>query len=243
MKKLVIKALCFYCLFTISACEKDEENKPKAEETGFIKGVVTDTQGRPMAGAEITIDNTLFYNSNLITTTDSKGEYKVKLSGSFTWKGYGQIQKSYNEKIYTLDLHPQNPEGFTSEGGVRNFQWQLKGKRPGSESTGYYGGTITFDNFPGVYEVDRKAIEFTLTPVGPLIDGSAGQTLKIKSSDGFNLYDVPIGRYTLSASFNGSALKLRRWNTTDAFVTSLQVDFQPQIAQQCNNCIKLEYNK
>jgi hypothetical protein len=90
---------------------------------------------------------------------------------------------------------------------------------------------------------DRKAIEFTLTPVGALIDGSTGQTLKVKSTDGFNLYDIPMGRYSISASFNGTPLKLRRWNTNDSFVTSLQADFQPQIAQQCNNCIKLEYTK
>jgi hypothetical protein len=242
MKNLLINAMCFLAISMV-ACKKDDTNKPTQEESGFVKGVVTDTQGKPLSGAEITIDNTLLYNSNLVATTDSKGEYKIKLSGSFTWMGYGQIQKPYNGKTYTLDLHSQTPEGFTSEGGVRNFEWKLTGKRPGSESTGYYGGTLTFDNFPGVYEVDKKAIEFTLTPEGTLIDGSVGQTLKVKSTDGYNIYDIPMGRYTISASFNGTPLKLSRWNTDEPFVTSLLVDFQPQIAQQCNNCIKLVYNK
>jgi hypothetical protein len=235
------RAINLFCWLSLAACANDSE--PKARESGYVQGTVNDTQGKPLAGVDITIDNTLVYNSNLKTTTDSKGEYQIKLPGNFTWMAYAQIQKSYHGKTYLLDLHPENSEGFTSEGALRNFKWMLSGKKPGNASTGYYGGLITFDAFPGIWDVDDKAIVFTLTPVGNLIDGTSGQVLQLTSEDGYRLVSIPIGRYTLTASYKGSSLKLRNWNTSEAFVSSLQVDFQPHIPQQCDNCVKIEYNK
>ncbi len=231
------------CLLVFAGCEQDGEHEPIQEEEGYVQGTVKDTQGKPIAGAQIVIDNTLIYDSNLTTTTDEQGVYKIKLPGSFTWMAYAQLRQSYHGETFVLDLHPDKAEGFTSEGAIRNFEWKLSGKRPGGSSTGYYGGLLTFDAYPGIWDVDNKAIEFTLTPIGPLIDGTSGQVLKIRAEDGYQLLDIPIGRYTISAAYQGVALSLRQWNTDDAFAAALEINFQPTIEPHCYNCVKLEYNK
>ncbi|WPP51885.1 carboxypeptidase-like regulatory domain-containing protein [Catalinimonas niigatensis] len=243
MKNTLSKATIFFCLLSIAACEQDNEPEPTQDEEGYVQGIVKDTQGKPIEGAHIVIDNTLIYDSNLTVATDEQGVYKIKLPGHFTWMAYAQLQQPYHGETFVLDLNPDNAQGFTSQGAIRNFEWKLNGKRPGGPSTGYYGGLITFDAYPGIWDVDNKAIEFILTPVGPLIDGTLGQVLKLSAADGYQLLDIPIGRYSITASYQGVALKLRQWNTDHVFSSVLEIDFQSQVEAHCYNCVKLEYNK
>lgn len=44
-----------------------------------------------------------------------------------------------------------------------------------------------------------------------------------------------------SATYQGSRLLLRAWNSEEAFVSSYRLDFEPQIPAQCDNCAMLEY--
>src|SRR5690606_1252525 len=130
--------------------------------------------------------------------------------------------------------------GFGGEGAVRNFEWRLTGKRP-EPLSGEYGGLVTFDSYPGVY-IDDKQIEFTFTPLTPLIDGSTGTTLQLKSPDGYTLKDIPMGRYEVTARYQGKSVKLRKWNTDDTFQEKFILDFEPEIYAQRDNCAMLEYN-
>lgn len=250
IQKFASRVTLFLALTSLVACGEDdgEEGSTLAEEKGYIKGVIIDPQGRPVQGADIVIDNTLIYNSNLLSKTDAAGTYRVQLSGNFTWKAYASFDKLYNGKTYTFDLHPENNEAFTSDGGIRNFQWKLMGQKAGtSSSPSYYGSTIQLRPAIGSPTLSEN-ITFTLTPVGPLVDGSTGQTLNLKSgapqTPGYlKLLDIPLGRYLVKATYQGRQLPLKN-NITNATGTELTLDFEPEINRTggwCENCASIEY--
>lgn len=224
------------CIVLLAACSKSDDVGPGVtEERGYVTGLVKDAAGKPLRSTKIIVDHSIFYNSNISTFSDANGKYRLKVpTGS--WFAFAQHQVNYHGKFYTLYLHPENPEGFGEEGGVRNFEWRMTGQRP-EPLGGEYGGTVTLDNFPGVY-IDEKRIEFTFVPDGPLMDKSVGQTLKL---NGENLKDVPLGRYQVSATYEGRPVKLRNWNSDEEFQTNFRLDFRPSIPAQCDNCAKLEY--
>src|SRR3546814_18808349 len=79
-------------------------------------------------------------------------------------------------------------------------------------------------------------VELTLTPSGPLIDGSEGKTLVLRQGDHYwvqfgYLEDIPIGRYTVTAILKNEAgprpLRIQDWHTEDAFKPELQIHFIP----------------
>lgn len=229
----------FYLLFLASAlgCGKRDI---APENTGKVIGTVRDQAGSTIPGVQIIVDNSIFFNSNLSTKTTSEGNYTLPLPKTGSWYAFAIHKIPFNGKIYQCYLHPQEPTGFGPEGAVRNFTWKLSGQKA-APLTGNYGGTVTIDNFPGIY-LETDKIKFTLTPQGSLIDGSQGQILERYATDGHQILDVPIGRYKITARYNSQTLKLRRWNTEDSFATELILDFEPQIPAQCDNCFKLEYN-
>lgn len=205
---------------------------------GHLTGVARDQAGNPLQGVRVLVDHSVFYNSNISTFTDAAGRYRVKVPQG-SWYAFAQQDVEYNGKKYRLDLHPENPAGFGGEGGVRNFTWRLSGTKP-EPLSGNYGGLVTIDNFPGVY-LQETEIDFVLTPVGLLIDGSQGEVMRVKTEDGHTIKDIPMGRYQLTATFGGKPVLFRPWNSEGAFVANYRLDFEPQIAAQCDNCMKLEY--
>lgn len=110
---------------------------------------------------------------------------------------------------------------------IKDFQWRLTGLIPGGDPTfagSYYGGSIwircsSSNENEQLERVIRSGgseqfvCTFTLTPTAPLIDGSPGtvltmtRTVKALWSTEHNvelenspyLYDIPLGRYTLTA--------------------------------------------
>ncbi len=246
-KKLFNFAVCSLFIAAATSCLTLAcEFRLQGEESliaqrGYVSGVVRDSAGNPLAGVKIIIDHSIFYNSNISTVTDEAGKYRVKVpTGS--WYAFAQYKKKYAGKTYTFYLEPDSYAGFGGEGAVRNFVWKLTGEKQEPLSPGFFGGLITIDKAIGGGIIpDATEIEFTLTPVGTLIDGSKGETLKIRPADQYTLQDIPIGKYSVSASYQGQKLKLRRWNTSERFVPELEIDFEPQIPAQCDNCVKLEY--
>jgi hypothetical protein len=229
---------------SLTACDKKGNNPNNTgDEKGYVTGTVTDTKGQPIQGAEIVIDNTLIYNSNLLTNSDANGKYKVKLSGAFTWVATATMNKNYNGKTYKYDLHPEKDEAFTSDGGVRNFNWKISGAKPGS--TGYYGAMIQLQSAFGS-AIMAEDVDFILTPSGPLIDGSTGQPLTLKSGaprteNYYKLADIPLGRYTMKAKYSGQYLKLLNTITNEKG-TELVINFEPQApGGYCRNCTIIEY--
>ena len=188
---------------------------PPKEEKGYITGKVTDMKGNPMAGAKVYIDNTIFYNSGISTTTDANGKYRIK-GEQGAYRAYAEMTTTFNNHPFKIQFHPDNYDAFSGEeGAVRNFQWKLTGEKPFNPGV-YYGGYATLSKDPGGEMYDAENIEFTFTPVGNLIDGSAGSAV-VKSCGApyspsyYYVMDIPIGRYMVSAVYKptGRPVKLR----------------------------------
>lgn len=208
---------------------------------GKVTGTITDTRRNPLENVSVIIDHSILFNANISTKTGSNGKYSVSVpTGS--WYAFAQHKVNYNGRTYTIYLHPDNSSGFGAEGAVRNFTWYLTGKKE-TPLSGTYGALITFDNFPGVFLENESEIVFRMIPDGKLIDGSVGDTLNLRAADGYQLPEVPIGKYRVTASYQGRELKLRKWNTDDPFLAELIVDIEPRIDGQCDNCAKLEYRE
>lgn len=230
------------CLATGCAKENNlgssDDSDSKAPETGYVSGTIKNDRGIPMEGVRVLIDHSIFFNSDLSTITDDEGKYKIKVPAG-SWYAFAQHTAKYNGKNFTFYLHPENAGGFGNEGAVRNFVWKLSGDMP-QPLSGYYGGLVTIDSFPGVY-INVKEIDFIFTPLTPLIDGSEGKILHRISKDNHRILDVPIGKYQLTARYQGKSLKFRTWNSEQEFQETYHLDFLPQVTSQCDNCAKIEY--
>lgn len=239
-------------ILVTTSCKKNANNPDGNEpEKNVAKGRVTDTQARPLKGVSILIDNTIIYNSYISGTTADDGSYKIALRNG-AWRAYARMKVLFNGKTYSVDLHPDNSEGFGGEGAVRNFSWKLTGRKA-EPLAGVYGGTVLVDKHVLSTIYDAENIEFTMTPVGNLIDGSAGQVIRIKpgmpgSATQDKLYDLPIGRYTVTAIYHSSSgnipvkLRDRINNANGPFVASLQLDFEPA-TNNGDNMAMLEYRE
>ncbi|WP_266366919.1 carboxypeptidase-like regulatory domain-containing protein [Tellurirhabdus rosea] len=241
-------------LFLASACtepattDPDGGTDPAKPQTKYVTGQVTDSQGRPLKGAYLFVENTLYVSSGADTKSDDKGNYKIKLTlGSYLAKG--QYEVDYNNRHYVFDLQPDNDQSFTDdEGAVRNFTWKLSGKKNARYNL-YHGGTIELLHDPNSQLWDIENVEFTLKPVGPLIDGSTGRTLTMKSADPglpnyLFLVDIPIGRYTISAVHKptGRKVLLQNVNSNQPYAESLTQDFYGfDSPRHCKNCMGLGY--
>ncbi|HEX8440582.1 carboxypeptidase-like regulatory domain-containing protein [Archangium sp.] len=181
-------------------------------QAGKVTGVVQDTQGRPIAGAKVRIENDFGYYD---VTTDANGRY---VSPSLVLGGFKAIawaDVNYQGKSYKLRMGMPNPADYdffdSKQGAVRNFRWQLSGRIPdrvADGSTGYFGGTLESLNGTGsIYDARMDAgdtVNLTLKPTAPLIDGSTGQTLTrsftIRSgNDTYYALDIPVGVYEVTA--------------------------------------------
>lgn len=226
------------CLLVTIGCDKEGPGPDDTQaEQGYAQGKVVDTQGKPLQGVEVVIDNTMIYNSSLVVFTDANGFYKVKLPKVGTFSASASIQRNLNNKRYTLALHPDNPEEFSIDGAVRNFEWKLTGAR-GSEAQGRYGATVSLNKYVLSQVYDSENIEFTLVPKGTLIDGSVGKTLVMRPGQPHTqeydyLTDIPLGRYEMTANYKGTGspvpLRLgKQFDDESAFRTILQLDFEPE---------------
>ena len=92
----------------------------------------------------------------------------------------------------------------------------------------YYGGTVELYrdlNADGLW--DDENVELTLTPAGPLIDGSAGKVLKIQAKKGQYgiIKDIPMGRYKITAVYKPTGEQLLVCDAWDGE----NFDYQPSV--------------
>lgn len=243
-------------------------SKPASRvKPGYIVGRVVDTHGKPIAGAHIDIWGVTQagQNVNMSFRTQADGTYSVKMpDGQYETEAW--FSKQYNGGQYHIDLAPSNnstAEQDSRPGIVRDFTWRLTGHGPWTDSNPadpgavYWGGWIRFWGVkPGDDTFELKTppgstLEVTLTPVGPLIDGSNGKTLVFKhqlaKSPLYNnpikdreWLDIPIGKYTVSAKEvlpDGSVQPLKvsaRWEgggptfgSEPAPAPSMTIEFTP----------------
>ncbi|MGI5493613.1 carboxypeptidase-like regulatory domain-containing protein [Microtetraspora malaysiensis] len=201
-------------------------------EPGVLKGRVVDANGRPIQGALIVADNQMVYNSNLMAPTDADGYYRIQTPGPFTFHATGQVTRQMNGQEFATDLMPDDDNPFAGpSGAIRNFTLKLDGKKPGGQ--GHVGGMVIFylnstdPNDPDSFLQD-EGVTLTLRPEGPLLDGSAGETITRKAErggDGSGLYGVPIARYRISADYQGRPLRVKAQGGSD-FAASVVADFR-----------------
>ncbi|WP_426750678.1 carboxypeptidase-like regulatory domain-containing protein [Myxococcus sp. Y35] len=228
-----------------SACSDNGSSTPNPPpnpgntEAHVVKGRATDATGKPLAGVEVVADNQFLGDSNVVGVTGADGTYRLDLGrAAVTWNTSASLQREFNGRTYTFDLHPRNPSPFAgNEGAVRDFTWKLTGTRPGG---GFYGSGVYFDLRDYVdpsdpdQAVTREHIELTLTPTGPLVDGSTGAPVTGRGTstpDGFGLQDLPLGRYTVTGRYAPPGQAVRplvvRVQDQGNYAESVTADFQP----------------
>lgn len=222
-------------------------------KTGYVQGRVTDSTGKPLAGATVHIYGTTMAGANtrFERATGADGRYSQRLPDGI----YG-VRADYvleGETNYTLALHPI--DGVTArqhdseEGIAKDFVWLVSGLRPGStpgepgthnEPGKYYGGSLqisaqvegssTTPPFP-----DGSTLIAELTPRGPLLDGRPAQPLDfrrtfsptIRSTSNWYPSDIPLGRYTLRVSLETPGQAARPLTLKQSL--DFNGDFQPAV--------------
>lgn len=125
------------------ACLSGAASAATPAQKGFVTGTVVNEQGKPLPGVEIDVDNTLSYDSSLITYTDAQGRYKVDVRKlPFTFQVYAKMKLKYGDFTVNVELVPNNPDAVAGvAGGVRDFVfspslagrgagvWQVRSRR------------------------------------------------------------------------------------------------------------------
>lgn len=164
----------------------------------IMQGLVRNAAGQPLAGVRVGADNQYFDGSEMWTVTDEKGRYRLDLKGTMgSWQAVARVKRTYHGRAIDMTLEPDNDAPFGGkDGAVRNFTWRISGQTPDG---GLYGASFYAQNgFESEGElVEYGDLEVTLTPEGPLLDGSRGKTIKVKYTA--PLRDVPLGQYRVTA--------------------------------------------
>jgi hypothetical protein len=206
-----------------------------AAEAGVIKGTATTTDGRPVKSIGGSISGySAKSGQNVSATIDgADGKYRVAVGpGQFATRAWTDVE--YNGRNYRIDLCPVDGKSVlakqdTTAGVIKNFVWKLDGFRPGSDARtddrfySHFGGSINLnpEGQGATYWADIKGdyshapepkippdatVELTLTPDGPLIDGSTGKPIVLTQTPGkvTGYMDriargIAIGRYKATA--------------------------------------------
>ncbi len=192
----------------------------------MVKGRVTDSAGRTLPGADVYGDLQLLEDRALESATGADGHYRIELDTPFSsWRMSAQYATTYNGIDYRF-FHPLDDRDVVGEdGGVRDFEWRLSG--PTDQPGGTYGAMVMVYVEYSDPPLDARYVELTLTPDGPLVDGSTGRTI---TAVGDLVADVPVGRYSYSARYVDPAgparnLEIRLRDRGD-YAASVTADFE-----------------
>ncbi|MBX9568293.1 MAG: hypothetical protein K2X77_05325 [Candidatus Obscuribacterales bacterium] len=185
------------------------------------------------------------------------GQYEFKIPSAKVIEVSAIAKIPYRGMVYTMGLHPTDgkangtsPGDFQAEaesGIVRDFVLRISGLAPGIKGREiYYGGELFLDYslFPGS-KPPGSIITLTLTPSGPLLDGSQGKTLTWQLPvEGMNMgstvLDIPIGAYSVNAALNGKPLKMGFTATrSNEFKNSEEILFKPSHSSDRAESIRL----
>lgn len=227
---LAVRVLLLFTSCTTPVNDEIPADSGKPQK-GVVSGRVLDAGGKPLANADIVINNTQFYNNNILGKTDANGRYSLPVTPG-SWYVRGTVDVRFDNKNYTLDLFPETTGAFAgTEGAIRDLRWKLSGEKPKEFGmAGYYGGSLEVYGAIGDF-FDTDPVEFTFVPVGPLIDGSTGKTLIIKTTDE-SAQDIPLGKYTITARYlaTGQKMVLRLRNANQSYQNSVTASFDPAYA-------------
>jgi hypothetical protein len=198
-----------------------------------VRGYVKDLKGKPLQGAVIGARSTSaggFY-SGASAKTDAKGYYEFQVpwgAAHFYAAGY---TVDWGEGRAALGLHPADGEAAALPQPMVRLRtgclvhYGITDRDKASEqphySGNYYGGSFTVsysvsDSRPitdGWSLPHNTEIELTLTPEGPLLDGSKGRVFVLRrpvTTDTPGLVyvnNLPLGQYKLQARLVGGGGK------------------------------------
>ncbi|MGV3657743.1 MAG: carboxypeptidase-like regulatory domain-containing protein, partial [Chitinophagaceae bacterium] len=185
-----IPGLALLSLLLLSACtkdvDKDDNDNGGGNQRGVVTGLVKDAQGKPVAGAKVRIEKDFAYYD---VTTNGQGQYTCKVAtfGSFKALAWAPVQYNGNSYMVRVGMATEQDYDFfpVDNGAVCNFQLRHKGRIPdrsiGENGTGYFGASINFYKLGSLFGPQLEegdVVTYTLTPIGPLMDGSGGQPLQ-----------------------------------------------------------------
>ena len=213
-------------LLSFSACRK-EPGSSSSSNNGTVTGKVTDSKGNFLGGIKVTVEHTVWAASYVFATTDNSGYYKAGLpiEPAGSWTAKAQLEKSAYGQQYKFELVPDHTDAFThDQATVRNFTWQLSGQR---SNGGFYGAHV--DIYQSGTDVDPSQVKLAFTPVeNTLIDGTPAIAFERQVHDvagTFMVTDVPIGKYTVKATYPGKTLLLDNRHEEDTPAVSKTVVF------------------
>lgn len=219
-------------------------------QTDIICGRLVDSQGHPLGGANgsVAVSGISTNGEQLnypLVRPGPDGTYSLQVAdGAYVVFAYAN--PTYQGVTWNLFMHPDDNvlTGLPSASGiVKNFTWELSGlEPPPADGTPldpanpfqHYGAYIGLNGLYGCPPVG-SVFQFTLTPQGPLVDGTTGQTLVFKetvasaiggqfSFTGGGQYspalsDIPLGVYSLAITAadpgsNAISLQYDYWGST-----------------------------
>lgn len=203
-----------------------------APRPGYITGRATFADGRSIPNFTVSAESGF---AGLGTVQGKNGQYAIRVTDPNVFivqniKARATI--SYQGQTYLLALHPVDGlpdapssrkfQGNVKKGVVRNFVLHLSGIWPGYETPApkplttedSASNRFAFEGCPLKLEfkLDSVAVgssvQLTLTPNGPLIDGSAGKVIhrtitQLDPVHYYYIYDLPNGVYTATANLIG----------------------------------------
>lgn len=203
MAKFSTMTLVFAAALSVSAVAQMPAMQPQAEK-GWVAGTVSDAAGKPLGGVQVFIDG--IGDNNVFITTKDDGTYRARVAFG-AYRAFATMQRDYNGQTYKIDLKPDTTDSFDAEdGGIRNFTWALTGKKAAPDM-GEFGAFVYVNVGTDYFYVeDQDNITYTLTPVGPLIDGSTIPPIVRKggaprSAEYGKILDLPTGRYTITGVY------------------------------------------
>ncbi len=224
-----------------------------------IHGRITFSNGKPLPKADVDLRGPARSGQMLTYTaeTNLNGAYQVDVvPGMYTVRA--QYSPSINGRGWTFPLHPADDsmaQVDPTAGVAKDFIWRLQGTQMGGDpGNAYdrYGGfifvTVEYKSWQTRDPFDSAQLEFSLIPLGKLVDGSDGQPILIRrtgkqiktphglsdSRDVLNtryLADIPIGQYRLTVkrlgTFGGTLLPIALAESREDLRKSLDIDFVP----------------
>jgi hypothetical protein len=151
------------------------------------------------------------------------------------------LTKTLNGQSFTFHLAADVDQPLAgSAGAVRDFTWSQGGGQI------YIYPYFSFDgDYP---EFNMSDLELTLTPIGPLLDGTTGKTLVKRGGSiegGAGVDNVPIGKYKAAARWlpegHAPIPMLIRLNYVGKYADSAEFEFRkPRSASTSNYLAELE---
>lgn len=229
--------------------------QPVTPQGNVIAGRVMLADGRPLPGASLRIvgytgGDTLGRDIETVTSgADGIYRYEVPL-GLYEVRAEGPL--TFEGKTYLFNLDPVDgscEQEMSDTGIVKDFVLRLTGIQvcvDGGVNVDnylfYHGAAIQlFSSLTTA--APHEIVEYRLEPVGALADGSAGTPLLVQRTvtahSSFSgpldetayLYDIPLGRYVVSAAILAPDGQRRPLlvSTTGAPAQSVEVTFEPKV--------------